>query len=294
LEHDEAAFSKFLKDAFEKIFAKIHEITGPDNTNMGVTYGGHGGSADGSFFAGAMKPPESLPLLQSLTEAGGKFAILNWGTNCAEGKWKMLEAMTPFADWIIASDLNVGGLEEGAIPPDQQGQLAKAQEKFADVAVLKENMEARRPYREAVSEIIQSREQLWFGVMKDAIISQQLRQNIAAFDCPKFPDFAVAFKNAYQSMSIEHKSELVTKAQNSECDVLVVARYLDAAGATQSLNGPGPLEAEFRAFRPMYATTRSLFDWEPVTHGLGFNVRGAMVLENGKTVPNCDFSALNS
>jgi len=306
LDHDPAGLSKFIKDAFEKVFAEVHKKAGGDNSVIGMTYSGHGGDADGSLFAGTLDSQDAVSLLEELVDAGGKFSIFNFGTNCKEGRWNMLAAMHPFADWILASDLNVGGLKAGDDPAEDLKHI-KAKEKLSDVAVLKRTMEARQPFKQAVAEIIKAREQLWLGAMKGAITEQKLRQSISAFDSPKFPAFAASLKTAYQALPAVQQAKVTTEAENSDCDVLVVARFIDSMapaalfetgvsshdfrkGKVTLRQSSGLLEAGFRDLRPEYASTRSLFTWDPVTHGLGFNVRGAW-LRGEKTVPNCDLKS---
>jgi len=289
----------YIRDAFAKVLAKVHEVAGKDNARIGLTYSGHGGEADGSLFAGAVDSPDSMSLLEESVKTGGKFSMFNFGTNCQEGRWNMMAAMHPFADWILASDLNVGGLEGGGEDPVEDMKHIKAKEKLSDVAVLKRCMEARQTPKEAVAEIVKARGKLWLGAMKDAITKQKLRQSLAAFVSPKFPAFAEAMKSAYQNIPSGQQEEAMTKAENNGCDVLVVAKFLDYAASGLDLNllqrgasrkGAGPLETQFRELRPEYVSTRSLFTWEPVTHGFGFNFRGAWN-RGGKIVPRCDLES---
>jgi len=310
LDMDGPRLSAYIKDAFQKVFAELHKKAGDSNAKVGLTYSGHGGDADGSLFAGVVDPPESISLLKSLVEAGGKFSIFNFGTNCEEARWNMLAAMHPFADWIIASDLNVGGLEGGGNPAEDMKHI-RAKEKLGDVAVLKRTMEARQTPKEAVAEIVAAKHKLWNGAMKDAITKQKLRQSGSAFVASKFAAFAAALKSTYQNMPRGQQEELVKKAEYSGCDVLVVARFMDSAGAALKLAAAassfvqhkdrmllrkvsgiaaGPLETLFKGFRVEYASTRSLFAWDPVTHGLGFNYRGAWN-RGGKIVPRCDLKS---
>lgn len=225
----------------------------------------------------------------------------------------MLAAMHPFADWILASDLNVGGLE-GELDPKEGMEHIKAKEKLSDVAVLKRTMEAGMTPKEAVVEIVERRRDLWLGAMKKAITKQKLRQSISAFVAAEFPAFADALKTAYQQLPSAQRLELKAKAEASECDILVVVKYLDFTGASGPVLVAGRKESEsyssflqhkgnvtlkantialqnqFHAFRAGYASTRSLFAWEPVTHGLGFNFHGSW-LRNGKVVPRCDYKS---
>merc|ERR1719331_1268064 len=108
--------------------------------------------------------------------------------------------------------------------------------------------------------------------MKSPIQEQQLRQSISGFFTSSFPKLSTELKKAYANLPSDRMDELQEKAQNSGCDVLVVARFLDsAAGAVNLLQRHGKnnmskafsLEEYFRFYRPMYASTRKLFDWDP-------------------------------
>lgn len=301
LDADAKGLSAWLKDAFAKVFTELHKQAGSDNSRIGLTYSGHGGDADGSLFTGVVNSADAAPLLRNLVDVGGKLSMLNFGTNCQEGRWNMLAAMHPFADWILASDLNVGGLkatEHGKNPEEEMAQL-KAKEKLSDVAVLKQSMEGRQSPKDAVASIVEGRRQLFSGAFKKDMTEQKLRQSVSAFVAPQFPAFAAALKSAYEKLPEGKQEEIVTEAEKYECDVLAVARFMDSAGTAlvqenatkMRRTAAGALETQFLTFRPEYASTQSLFTWKPVTHGLGFNFRGAWNID-GKIIPRCDLNAL--
>lgn len=303
--------SQYIQNAFAKVFGEINakvmvdvqKDTGKDNAHIGLTYSGHGGDADGSLFNGVVNSPNAVSLLKSLVDAGGRFSMFNFGTNCQEGFWAMLAAMHPFADWILASELKVGGLNGGQDPAEDMRHI-KAKEKLSDVAVLKRTMEARQTPKQAVAEIVKARGQLWSGAMEQALTRQKLKQSVSAFAAPKFPAFAAAMKSALEDkLSDAKQQELQTFAENHQCDVLSVAKFIDSVPEGMFLQqksktilskGAGPLEKLFRAFRPDYVSTRSLFTWDKVTHGFVFNHRGAWQRDDGSVVPRCDLSVIGA
>merc|ERR1719440_1631042 len=110
----------------------------------------------------------------------------------------------------------------------------RAEETLSPHAVILRTMEAKSSVEDTVAEIIEAKKKLWHGAMKDAIARQKLRQNIAAFETKKFPDFVAAMKSAYQGLQAEQKEELKRKSELSECDVLVAATYLDSVAGTDT------------------------------------------------------------
>jgi hypothetical protein len=286
LDMDAAGLSAYLKNAFAKVFAKTQHLADDDNSRIGITYSGHGGTADGSLFAGVVNAADAVSLLQGLVHARSKFSMFNFGTNCQEGRWNMLASMHPFADHILASDLNVGGLEKSN--PQDEIKHVKAKAKLDDVVIIKLAAEKRQPIEKMVSDIIEKRRELWLGAMKKAITKQRLRQSIAAFETSKFPGFASSLKAAYQELPMAQQEEVKARAEASECDVLTVVHYMDSAvvesnllqedngtGLTSNSSDIGSLEKSFLALRSDYASTQSLFKWTPATYGLGFNFLGS-------------------
>jgi len=285
---DPVKFSDFLRGAFNQIFAKINSVAGPD-AYKGLTYSGHGGLADGSLFEGALLPEDAAAVLQGATRdsSGGKLALLNFGTNCEEGHWNMLEALHPFADWILASDLNVGGLND---PHSNESSLVAAMVHLQDVAVLKRAMEKRTEPSDAVAQIVNARLQLWQGEERKPIIQQHLRQSLSGFKSSSFPDLKNKSSAALRMLPAEVSLMFGNYVQNASCDVLAALRLLDATGSaignpsnfsaqwllrgdamTHQTRRPGPLELSFQSLRVFYASTKPLFEWDKEKNGLGFN-----------------------
>lgn len=285
---DPHLLSAFLRDAFSRVFDEVHKLAGPQ-AHVGLTYSGHGGLADGSLFAGALKPHDSVAVLQHATSgnrSSGKLSLLNFAGNCLEGRWNMLEAMHPFSDWVLASDLEVGGL---AVNASRSSAIVEAMSHLQDVAILKGAAEKRVAPREAVKQVVNARFQLWDGEQRSDIAHQRLRQSLSGFEAANFPAFQKASSTAFRAMSGDTSLIFGNYVEDASCDVLVALRLLDTSltdnaspsNATVSLvrrqdriklDESGPLELQFRALRPFYASTKPLFTWETETNGLSFNV----------------------
>jgi len=304
-DQDKKALSSFLRDAFVQIFAKFHDVAG-SAAYTGLTYAGHGSAADGSLFDGSIDSADTVSLLSKVVKSNGKFSLLNFGGNCAEGRWNMLATLHPFADWIVASDLNVGGVGTSKLGQEAQMSIVKAQQKLNDVVVLKRVMVDKATVHDAIAKVIDARLELWEGPMSEPIKMQHVRQSIAAFDTTKVAPFQAALRNAYLSLPEDQRKPFRKHVWKAECDVLRSAEFLDTfmqnattAFLSRRTSGKiwksllrgrdsGKLVTLFRGLRPMFASTQGVFDWQIVTYGLGFN------FFRGKSPP-CDLlSALGN
>jgi len=288
--------SVFLRDTFKTFFKRISELE-PQARNFGLTYSGHGHRADGSLFEGQIFPHHVAALLKYVTGPKdgdgdgdglnlGKMAMLNFGTNCAEGRWNMLEAFAPYADWILASDLNVGGIDTTSVNPESEALQAGP--------VIKRCMEERMSVDRAVQELVVSTQKFWEGMRKE-ITDQQVRQTLSAFAANKVAPFKSSLKSVMRARQ-DKFLDLDKVAQGSDCDLLTIARFLDeSAGppaekllvvpANATKHHLGPIEAQYYELRPHFASTQEFFQWRVQVNGLGLN--------HGPNSPKCDWSAFN-
>lgn len=267
--------STFLLGAFSSFFSTIREKA-PKAQHIAVTYSGHGAFADGSLFEGSLHKGDATSLLHSVTRSTGQLAMLNFGGNCAEGRWNMVAHLHYFADWIIASDLKVGGVELNK--EENTMETVRARERLSDVSVIKEVAEAEMSVRSMVERIVQAREEIWKTVWKGPILRQNLRQSIAAYHSSDFKPFEAALRAAYMALPMNYRKDFESHVEAAECDVLEAARFLEAKVPGNAAKG---LEASFKAMRQIFASTSQLVQWDTVLHGLGFNF-------NGWNEPPCD------
>lgn len=285
--------SSFLREAFIRIFDELHRLAGP-KAHVGLTYSGHGGQADGSLFAHTLLAHDSAVVLRhaaNISGSSGRVSLLNFAGNCAEGHWNMLDALHPFADWILASDLEVGGLvDDGTTDASKEAAVVAAMTHLQDVAVLKRAMENRTIPEEAVQLVIDARHQLWEGEERSSIARQRLRQSLAGLRSQAFPGFKTSLRSAFWAVPGDLRLILGNFVEDASCDVLTAVRLLDGGASSSSASmsnvsmklllhqgksqqhSQGQLETFFRRLRPFYASTRSLFTWDTDTNGLGFNL----------------------
>jgi hypothetical protein len=294
-EKDRDYISGFVRRSFAAFFAEIQK---DGAKHVALTYSGHGHQGDGSLFEGCVRKEDSDILLHHITGLGpkalpngdslsavagppdegpslkmGRLAMLNWGTNCEEGKANMLFAHHPFADWVLASDLKVGGIE----PTDDEAQgMAEAKRALDAPAILKQVMHARGSVREAVEKILQGREKLWATAWKPPIVRQRLPQTLAAFEATFVPDFHHGLQNAYRGLAPQARQGFVQHVERHHCDVLEAAKYLDGGALLQSNRSflqsrmsTGDLQGRFMLMRPFFVKT----EYAQV-NGLGFKFLG--------------------
>jgi len=300
-DRDEDKFSLFLLNAFKRAFEKIHELM-PDALHMGLTYTGHGSSADGALFEGTLLSAQAVSLLQYVTGVGatggsglrsGPLSLLNFGTNCEEGKWNMISALHPFSEWIAASDLKVGGLQTSNLSKQDRAAMLDAQKKYADLTVLKQAFEGGASVREALQQMVRARGKLWHE-LRVPIADQELRQTIAAFENAHFGSFREAFRAAYHALPNASHGRFREHIEAADCDVMAAAEFLDEAAVSlleqASGSARGGVVQAFKELRPMFTSTKPLFQWHVETHGLGFNFEGWDCSPTCKQVPPCDLA----
>jgi len=99
--------SHIISQAFMEVFAVM--INDTPSQHYGIRYSGHG-SVDGSLFEGEINPTDAHWFLESaISRLGRKIDFLDLGSNCSEGRMVVLSNFYPYFDYIMASDLLVGG-----------------------------------------------------------------------------------------------------------------------------------------------------------------------------------------
>lgn len=269
-DHDADKLSKFMEGAFRQIFAKIHSVV-PQAFHFGLTYTGHGSNADGSLFEGALTKEHAVSVMKYVTGVGaagnedmlglGPLSILNFGSNCEEGKWNMLKALHPFAKWIAASDLKVGGLDIGQASDEDQRLFLQGQQTYSNLVTLKDAAEGRLLPQAMLGRMVELRDQMWHEFMRNPIVDQKLRQTIAVYESEKFEAFRQQLRNSYLSVTPDYRGYFQIEVEKAKCDVMAAARLLDSTSA-------------YEALRPFFASTMDMFEWDVKANGLGFNFLG--------------------
>lgn len=260
-DEDPRELSAFLLNAFKQFVDKIQErVTHAEHA--GLTYTGHGAAADGSLFEGTLDREDAVSFLQYMIGAEGRerLSLLNFGGNCAEGRWNMVANLHPYAEWITGSDLLVGGVEYTDEENNQE--LVNAMERLRDVALLKRSVEAQESMTELVETLKNGRQETWDTIWKGPIKRQKLQQTFAAYNGPNFEPLQSAFRTSYLKLSGEQRDAFQSNVEQVRCDVLDGLRFIDNALSEH-------LETSFLDFRPVFARTEYA-----VTNGLGFNYLG--------------------
>jgi hypothetical protein len=96
-----------------KAFMQIFEVMVKDTPSQhyGLRYSGH--NSNGGLFENEIHPNDARWLFESVTALlGRKIDFLDMGGNCSEGKMNVLTNFYPYFDYMMASDLPVGGYQE--------------------------------------------------------------------------------------------------------------------------------------------------------------------------------------
>jgi len=180
----------------------------------------------------------------------------------------MIDWLHPFAEWITASDLKVGGLNLTSLSQEEMTNVTQAQGELDDLAVFKQACEARTPVEDMLHQMVAARENLWTGVLSGPITDQRLRQTIAVFATDRFAPFAHELRENYRQLAPSQRTVFEQQVTAAECDVKVAAEALDGGGSNSSL------QSAFLELRPIFRSTKELFQWDVETNGLGFNFLG--------------------
>jgi hypothetical protein len=180
------ALSSWMKEQMKAVFriAKSRRAL-----NYGLTYSGHGARANGALFEGILYKADAQTLLKDEVDRKGKrFALFNFGGNCAEGKWNMVKALSPYADYLVASDLLVTGVR--SLPSSKVKEYLGLKKKYDDLSYVKELFEKRMTTLQAAKELLAGRRKIW-KFAKDAIKIDKLKQSKSLYDCCKHPGQAL-------------------------------------------------------------------------------------------------------
>jgi len=267
--------STFLREAFQEILHLANQRA-PDAKYVTLTYSGHGARADGALFQGAVSVSDTSTLLQNFTQVlstktsaeSPRISLLNFGGNCAEARWNMLHELHAFADWIVASDLDVGGFQ--MTPEESKTADMSLIKKLGDLKTIKNGAEAGESINQIAASIVRAKGELWEKVYQPTISRQKLPQSISAFKSfESFPPLEAALRTSYSQTA---SADAFDKgASDAMCDVFSFLSMAEIHGAERSVE----LVNLFKALRPEYSSTQSMVsEWPSKSNGLGFNWRG--------------------
>ncbi len=101
-------YSAQLAQASKEIFAAFFNQSKSDNYSF--KYTGHGGGV-GGLFEVRIREVDAHQLLKSVVSMNGnrKFAFIDFNTDCDESSVRTLDQVTPYADYVLASEFARGG-----------------------------------------------------------------------------------------------------------------------------------------------------------------------------------------
>jgi hypothetical protein len=229
-------------DLMNALTAAVHKVMQRESaTRFVIEYSGHGGPL--VFFEGTLTMSDARSFVQNVRSAiGDAVLVLDFSTNCDVGFFDFAMNFHDKADYLVASDLQVGGFDPGdvtawlTVQHDNNLQSFFSSEKSA-VASLKS--------------VITSRRAVW-ALAQASIASLKVQQSLSVFSLSEFVPLMRAVK------AIPAFDPLVDIPRNSWS----LATYI------YSTNSPELISALER-FRFLYTSSRDLLVWTSNERGFG-------------------------
>jgi hypothetical protein len=239
---DQVNTSPQLRDALKNMMAKIFEREAA--TRIVLAYSGHGGPT--SFFEGAMLTADAQNFLQNLkTLAGTRPLILDFSTNCNTGYFDFVASYYKYADYLIASELLVGGYGVG-------GSEITLYLKYIHDFNLHNYWAETNSTKTALLATLSGRRSFWHGV-EVPLKAANVQQSLAAYDLNAFYAFMKTLK---------------TKSSFNPNQTLY--QYSQDLGTYVKQSADPQLTSSFRTFQVDYVSNRDIVSWTNDT--MGFSV----------------------
>jgi hypothetical protein len=240
LEREES--SRLIAKAFIDIFTIM--ILDTPSQHYGLRYAGHS-SMTGGLFENEITPYDAQWLFENVTAMlGRKIDFLDMSHNCAEGRMNVLTNFYPYFDYLLASDLLVGGYEMNdgddyfTVELDYNYPQIISEEK-----TLVENLSG-------VLDLVHLR---W--VMSDIdMIERSVMQSLSLFDLAYYETMALV---TYQALAIK------PDPANYDYDLL---------GYIRSFDDHNEMENQFFSLRIDHRDNKDFFDWGYDMYGLSIMV----------------------
>ncbi len=173
--------SKMNLEAFKIIMRAI--IKNQPAKHYGVKYQGHGsGGGDAPLFGYTLLEEDAELFLSYICSLiGKKIDFLDWNTNCGYGRYQVVRSQYKYADYILASDLERGGYSLGQDGTYEDIQLEHTQ-------CIETFFSGEKSIRQSLIDMINSERLFWERVLKNDMISKQLKQSISIYDSDYFEE----------------------------------------------------------------------------------------------------------
>jgi hypothetical protein len=252
---DRPTLSNWMATKFSEILGIVQQRKA---RHYGLSYAGHGSSADGALFEGLILAADTKVALKPVAEQ--RFSLINFGGNCVEGKWDNLNVLQDFGNYVIASDLLVNGVQ---ISDDEKmHEYMKLYAQLSPPNHMLTLLESDQPLspRDLGARLLEGQRKLW-EVAKSDIDATKLKQSLAMYDMGKFESLRSKLTEAWKSASVETQKKAKKITEESICDVRTFGQEL----------GGSEVDDAFLALRIGYTSTADMFQWDVTTNGLGFN-----------------------
>ncbi|MDO4807035.1 MAG: hypothetical protein Q4A07_07295 [Coriobacteriales bacterium] len=178
--------------AFAKIFKAIKKRT--PSKHVVLKYSGHGGGVN--LFC-AINEKYSLKTLAAGTKTfGAKFAIIDYGTNCASASAYTLDKYAPYTDYMIMCQQDWGGWSWDARTQNADGTIKQAYLYVDSDSRYHEAFKLGKNMRDAARRLVDLNRDEWTSLAKTYIKKHQIRCSNIAVDTKAFAKLRSAMKKS--------------------------------------------------------------------------------------------------
>lgn len=232
--------SHLLREAFQQFFATMVKDT--PSQHYGIRYSGHG-SGSGGLFENQINPTDAQWLFEYVTSLiGKKIDFLDLGGNCSEGNTAVVSNFYPYFDYILASDLLIGGFnfddwtieKYNQTDPDYQYPLILTPDKTI---------------RDSLSQLLDLFRLRW-EYSRNNMIAGQEKQSLSLYKA-----------DAFETLAYSLGQELMAHPVNLGNYHYDLYTYIKSLGRSD-------MESQFLSFRTEYRSNKDFFPWDVDTNGL--------------------------
>jgi hypothetical protein len=232
--------SQLITNAFIQFFARVFNDTPAEHYSL--MYSGHG-SGNGGLFENHINPSDARLLFEYIIGLiGKKMDFLDLHTNCSEGNILVVKNFERFFDYIMASDLSVGGytMDEWSIE-----KFNETNPEFNYPLLLKPD----NSIEQVLLQILDLRRHEWEYSINN-MVANQVKQSVSLYKTDAFPALTRSVWPELEANPIQDFSQY----------------QYDLYTYIASLGKPGLID-KFTSFRVEYLSNKNFFNWDIDTNG---------------------------
>lgn len=221
---DSESASYYIGEAFKNIFSIM--VKNSPAKHYGIKCTGHG-SGPGYMFTSMIKPKDVQSFMTYATELlGRKIDFYDMSSNCNQGTVSMMNAFYPYFDYILASELSVGGYSQ------DNSNITKFMEVFDFnnyPSIFKENISLEKK----LEKLVELKRKDW-EYSKQNMIKKRTNQSVNLYKMDEYKPLMNHARDIFKEKNIQlqkYNNDLKTLLQSAddsqlmnEYNKLIVAR----------------------------------------------------------------------